>query len=69
MTDKVKGFVVVLDKDMRIDDVQHIKDAISMIKGVAIVEEAVAGAEDSITEMRVKSQLRGDLYDFIKEKL
>jgi len=38
MTARVKGFRVTLEQDFREDDVEVIKSAIEMIKGVAHVE-------------------------------
>jgi hypothetical protein len=42
MTDRVKGFTVVLDKDFRIDDVEVTQNAIAMIKGVSSVQPIIA---------------------------
>ena len=34
MTDRVKGFNVTLESDVRIDDIETIMNAIKMIKGI-----------------------------------
>lgn len=69
MTDRVKGFTVVLDKDFRIDDVEVIQNAIAMIKGVSSVEPIIASADDFVVEQRTKSEVRKKLFKFIQEVL
>lgn len=65
MTDRIKGFQVVLDRDYRDDDVKSIILAIRMIKGVKNVTPVVSVAEDTIVQMRVTSEIKDKLYDFI----
>lgn len=65
MTDRVKGFTVTLEKDIRIDDVQCIIDAISMIKGVIHVEPSVTTHEDHMARMRVKIEMKKKIIDCI----
>lgn len=69
MTDRVKGFTVVLSEDVRIDDVQAIKQAIEMIKGVSIVDESLVTPDDFFARARVNSEIRSKLIDFIKKEL
>lgn len=47
MTDRVSGFTVVLDHDIRDDDIEPVLNAIRMVKGVIAVEAIVA---DSFAE-------------------
>lgn len=68
MTDRVKGFTVVLDKDYRIDDVETIINAIQMIKGVAHVEPSISNVDDTINQHRIKSEMREKFYKFYKEE-
>ncbi len=63
MTDRVKGFTVALDKDIRIDDVQRIKEAIEMITGVSAVTEEIVDTDDWLARMQVKSQIKGKLLE------
>lgn len=67
MTDKIKGFVVTLEHDVREDDVQVITQAIEMIRGVASVEPSVSDTDDQMNRARIKSELRGKLYDFLQK--
>lgn len=69
MTDRIKGFTVVLDKNYRDDDVEAIKQTLEMIKGVVHVEPHVAGFDDIMVESRAKLEIREQLYEFIQEKL
>jgi hypothetical protein len=69
MTDRVKGFTVTLDKDIRIDDVEVILNAIAMIKHVAYVEPSISTSEDHFAQQRLRFELRDKFYDFMKENL
>lgn len=69
MTDRVKGFTVVLDKDFRIDDVEVIQNAIAMIKGVNSVEPIIASADDFVVAQRTKSEITKKLLKFIREEI
>jgi hypothetical protein len=55
MTDRVNALTVVLDRDMRDDDVQCVVDAIRMIKCVANVSLNVVDANDYINRARIIS--------------
>lgn len=67
MTDRVKGLVITLDQDYRIDDVQDIVNAIKMVKGVAKVDESVARIDDHMNRVRVRMELQGKLLEALRE--
>ncbi len=69
MTDRVKGFTVTLEHDIRIDDVQPILEAIRMIRGVVDVQPSIANSDDMIIESRVRSEFREKFYKFLKDNL
>jgi hypothetical protein len=69
MTDRVKGFTVSLEKDIRIDDVEIIMQAISMIKGVADVTPSVSNPDDHINRIMLKHKFLEKFYDFIEKEL
>lgn len=69
MTDRIKGFTVTLEKDFRDDDVEVIKQAIQMIKGVAHVEPSIVTNEDHFNRERIKSELRDKFWKFYEENL
>lgn len=52
MTDRLKGFVVTLEEDLREDDAQHICDAIAMVKGVLSVRPVVRTVDDLMNRER-----------------
>ena len=69
MTNRIKGFTITLEKDIREDDIQPILDAIQMIKGVASVTSKVSDSVDHMARERVKSELRDKFYNFIQKEL
>ena len=69
MTDRVKGFTVTLVKDIRIDDVEVIMQAIRMIRGIADVEPSISNSEDYMNRQMVKHELREKFLKFYTEEL
>jgi hypothetical protein len=57
MTDRVNGFFVVLEQDIREDDAEATIAAIKQIRGVLSVKPNVGGFDEYIAEMRVRSEL------------
>jgi hypothetical protein len=66
MSNIVKGFTVILENEVREDDVKIINQAISMIKGVAKVDNVLAHHEDHFVEQRIKHELKIKAYNAIK---
>ena len=62
MTDRVDSLVVVLDRDMRDDDVEHLMKAIRMLRFVADVSHRVVDQDAYVAREWVRSQLRERLY-------
>lgn len=69
MTDRVKGFVVTLENDIRIDDVEPLIQAIRCMRGVADVEPSISDTDDLINQRRIKSELREKMRQFIKDNM
>jgi len=69
MTDRIKGFTVTLEKDIRIDDVEIILNAVRMIRGIAHVEPSISTSEDHMISMRLKWELRDKFHNFMKDNL
>lgn len=63
MTDRIKGFIVTLDKDYREDDVEVIKNAIEMIKGVLDVSEVKTDIDDHMNRQKITMEFRSKMYD------
>ena len=45
MTDRIKGFYVALDKDLRVDDAQPLIDAVKQMKHVMDVEVSISDVD------------------------
>lgn len=63
MTDRIKGYVVTLAKDMREDDAASTTAAIERIKGVMSVEPLVSGIDDHIAYQRARREIAQKLHD------
>ena len=64
MSDRVNSLLVILDKDMRDDDVQALVDAIRMMKNVNSVSMNVSDPDTQVAVMR--SRVNNALLDLIK---
>lgn len=67
MTDRIKGFTVTLEKDMRVDDVEIVHNALKMIRFVAHVEPSISTSEDHMARQLVKTELRTKFVDFLND--
>ncbi len=65
MTDRIKGLVITLDNDYRIDDLENLINAIEQFRGVASVSPSVASTDDHINRSRIKLELKQKLYEAI----
>lgn len=65
MTDRVNSFLVVLDKDRRIDDIEAITTALRMVSGVVSVTPRVADYTDAVARDQLRWELKRKLYDAI----
>lgn len=68
MTDRIDSLVVVLDQDIREDDIGPTIEAIKMIKGVLSVDAHVRDVATHIAEKRVKHEIGKEVYEFFNEK-
>ena len=66
MTDTTKGCTVAFEKDIRVDDVRAIVDAIKMISGVADVELHITDTTDFLARAHVKAEIRDELLTLYK---
>ena len=67
MSDRIKGLIVMFDKDYKIEDAESIAHAIRMIKGVGKVNSLVANLDDWLARNRVRHELKEKLWDVLKE--
>ena len=66
MTDRYHSLVVVLDRDIRIDDAEAIISAIKMIKNVINVTGEVSDMDSNMAYSRVKNELKMKLWEILK---
>ena len=62
MTDRAKGLIVVLDADIRTDDLIALKDAIKCMKHVIAVDHSVADPDDYMNRQRIRHELGLELW-------
>lgn len=62
MTDRYHALVVVLEKDTRTDDAEHLINAIKMMRGVADVQGEVADTALYSAQTRVRQELGEKLW-------
>ena len=67
MTTRLKGFTVALERDIREDDAEAIKNAILSLRFVQDVQPVEAGSDDWINRTRIKSELREKLWEVLKD--
>jgi hypothetical protein len=73
MTQRLKGFVVTLEKDLREDDAEVILNALRMIRHVESVEPVESNFDDQMNRSRIRSEFRDKLWavlypEYAKEK-
>jgi hypothetical protein len=68
MTDRIKGFTVTLEKDMRDDDADSISIALKSIRGVASVTPSIMKAEDIMNRQQVRHEIWEKIIKIFKEE-
>ncbi len=67
MTDRINALTVVLDGNIREDDVQGLIDAIKYLNGVDKVTKHVADFESHIAKSQAQLTLRKKILDLLLE--
>jgi len=67
MTDRAKGLTVVLEQDVRVDDLEALVSAIECMRGVVHVEPVITSTEDYFVETRVRRELLDRIFEIFKE--
>ena len=68
MTKRINGFIVVLEDNIREDDLQETLLALQMIKGVVDVKPHTATVSDLIAQSRVKREILTKILNFLKDE-
>lgn len=64
MSDRAKGLIVALEKDLRVeDDLQPILTAIKMIKGVAGVDISISTSEDWMNRQAIRREIESKILE------
>lgn len=66
MSDRVKGFVVTLAKDIKDEDATRIADAIRCLHGVLTVRDSIASPDDHMNRDRIRDELSKKLWDVLR---
>lgn len=69
MTDRIRHLTITLDRDYRDDDVEHIVNAISMVRGVETVETRIVTSNDYWARESAILELRKEIFDHVKKLL
>ena len=67
MTDRAKGCYVAFDKDIRVDDIEPLIEAIKMLRNVKDVELIIADSSDFIARSRITGEVVDKLFKVIEE--
>ena len=65
MTDRINAIVVVLEENMRVDDVKPLLAAIQQMRGVLSVKENVGSIDDEVAFARARDVYGKALWDVI----
>ncbi len=68
MTDRINALTVVLENDIRSDDVELLMTAINMIKGVLRVDKNVTDINSYVANERARMELGSKLWDVLHPK-
>ena len=69
MTDRFKGFLITLEKEIRDEDAKEVMTALKMIKGVINVKPYVNGYEDWMMYEKGVLDNRRELFDFLRKEI
>lgn len=68
MTNRISGLYVILEEDMREDDIEVLINAIKLFKKVASVEKNLANFDTVIAEVRARQDLAKKMFDILYDK-
>jgi hypothetical protein len=69
MTDRIRGFYVALEADIRIDDAEPLMEAVRQLRGVAAVKPDVSDdMTDFVARQRVRRELMGKIFAVLKSE-
>lgn len=66
MTDRLAGFIVTLEQDVRVDDAEATLSAVRQIKGVISVQPVVADVALAMAEERARMEITSKVYEALR---
>jgi len=66
MTDRIGGFIVVLEQDIREDDAEATLTALRQVRGVVSVEPVVTDTDTHLAHARIKLDLRMKVWNALE---
>jgi len=69
MTDRYKGFLVTLDKEIRSDDSEQIITALKMVRGVHSVQPYVMNMQDHMSYVKAEKDVGFKIIEFVRKEL
>jgi hypothetical protein len=67
MSDSIKGFYVVLEKDIGEEQFEALKTAVLMIRGVLAVNESVSDSSDWMARRQVGHEMEMAIYETMRK--
>lgn len=67
MTDRINALTLVLDRDIRDDDIEFLRQACMALKHVSRVELNVADIGQLVAETRVHSMYKEKIYALLRD--
>ena len=68
MTNRLKGFTITLEQDFREDDMERLKNALEMHKGVLHVEPVLVTSEDHINRTKIRMDLIQEMLEILRKR-
>lgn len=69
MTDRLSGYTIVFEHDIREDDAEGVKNAVLQLRGVIAVVPVVADVHAQMAETRAAFELTAALRRFLQERV
>jgi predicted secreted Zn-dependent protease len=68
MSERTKGFVVLLDHDYRPEEAVRIQTSLEMVRGVLSVTPSISVSDDFWARKRVRMELHARLLELLQEE-
>ena len=69
MSDRINGFYVALERDIKDEDFKAVEKAVKLLKGVIGVKRSVANSTDYYNRTMIRHEIYGKINDVLFEDL